>query len=76
MAIQVLAPLPGKGLPYGKAFEVTELGFPMRVHLYYSPEKAAIESESLYDLLARCGFFLIGETDFTKMSSKWRSFKV
>lgn len=43
----------GKGLPYGKAFDVTELGFRMRVHLYYSPEKAAIESESLYELLER-----------------------
>ena len=107
----------GKGLPYGKAFDVTELGFRMRVHLYYSPEKAAMESESLYELLdrqeyelsqmeeppdqklhydkyfyinrsregklgyirnhkaideqlARCGFFLIGETDFTKTTAE------
>ena len=43
----------GNGLPYGKAFDVTELGFRMRVHLYYSPEKAVLESESLYELLDR-----------------------
>ena len=107
----------GKGLPYGKAFDITDLGFRMRVHLYYSPEKAAMESESLYELLerqenelslmeeppdrklhydkyfyinrskdgklgyirnhkaideqlTRCGFFLIGETDFTKTSAE------
>lgn len=103
----------GKGLPYGKAFEVTELGFRMKVHLYYDPDKARNESEALYELidrqenelrmmeeppdrnlrydrffyinkskdgklgfirnhkaideaLARCGFFLIAETDFKK----------
>ena len=107
----------GKGLPYGKAFDITELGFRMRVHLYYSPEKAAQESESLYELLerqenelsqmeeppdrklhydryfhinrskdgklgyirnyqaideqlAKCGFFLIGETDFKKTTAQ------
>ena len=107
----------GKGLPYGKAYEITDLGFRMRVHLYYSPEKAVMESESLYELLerqenelsqmeeppdrklhfdkyfyinrskdgklgyirnhkaideqlARCGFFLIGETDFTKTTAE------
>lgn len=107
----------GKGQPYGNAYEVTDLGFRMRVHMYYSPEKAAMESESLYELLerqenelsqmeepperklhydkyfyinrskdgklgytrnhkaideqlARCGFFLIGETDFTKTTAE------
>ena len=107
----------GKGLPYGKAFDVTDLGFRMRVHLYYSPEKAAQESEGLYELLerqenelsqmeeppdrklhydkyfhinrskdgklgyirnykaideqlAKCGFFLIGETDFKKTTAQ------
>lgn len=105
----------GKGLPYGKAYEVTDIGFRMRVHLYYSPEKALAESQALYELIERqenelagmeeppdkklhydryfyinrskagklgyirnhqaineklseCGFFLIGETDFTKTS--------
>lgn len=107
----------GKDLPYGKSFEINDLGFRMRVHLYYSPEKAAAESESLYELLerqenelsmmeeppdkalhydryfyinrskdgklgyirnykaideqlAKCGFFLIGETDFTKTTGE------
>ena len=41
----------GKGLSYGKAFETTELGFRMKVHLYYDAEKAARESEALYDLI-------------------------
>ncbi len=103
----------GKGLPYGKACETTELGFRMKVHLYYDPEKARNESEALYEMierqendlkmmeeppdrklhydrfffinkskdgkmgfirnhkaidsaLAKCGFFLIAETDFKK----------
>lgn len=43
----------GRGLPYGKAYEVTELGFRMKVHLYYDPDKAARESEALYELLDR-----------------------
>ena len=107
----------GKGLPYGKAFETTALGFRMKVHLYYSPEKAVQESEALYELLerqendlsqmeeppekklhydryfyinrskegklgyirnhkaideqlARCGFFMIAETDFTKTTAE------
>lgn len=29
----------GKGLPYGKAYEVTELSFRMKVHIYYDPDK-------------------------------------
>ena len=105
----------GKGKPYGKAYEVTENGFRMRVHLYYDPYKAICETESLHDevermerelgemdsppdrklrydrfffinrakdgslafrrnpdainkALSRCGFFLIGETDFKKSS--------
>ncbi len=107
----------GKGLPYGKAYEVAELGFRMKVHLYYDPDKALRESESLYELLERqendlksmdeppdkslrydryffinrskdgklgfvrnhkaineqldkCGFFLIGETDFRKSTAE------
>jgi len=43
----------GKGLPYGKSCEVTELGFRMKVHLYYDPDKALRESEALYALLER-----------------------
>lgn len=38
----------GMGMIYGKAYEITELGFRMRVHLYYDPQKAAMESERLY----------------------------
>ncbi len=43
----------GKGLPYGKSYEVTELGFRMMVHLYYDPDKARSESEALYELIER-----------------------
>ena len=37
----------GNGKPYGKAFEVTELGFRMNVHIYYDPMKAIKDSEEL-----------------------------
>lgn len=37
----------------GKAFETTAPGFRMKVHLYYSPEKAIQEREALYELLER-----------------------
>lgn len=43
----------GLGLPYAKAFEVDELGFRMKVHLYYDPAKANRESVALYDLINR-----------------------
>lgn len=43
----------GNGLPYGKAYEVTELGFRMRVHVFYDPQKALQDSEALYELLER-----------------------
>ena len=43
----------GKNLPYGKAYEVTTLGFRMKVHMYYDPEKALRETEALYELLER-----------------------
>ena len=43
----------GTGLPYGKAFKTEELGFRMKVHLYYDSEKALQESEALYELLDR-----------------------
>lgn len=38
----------GMGMPYGKAYEVNELGFRMKVHLYYDPAKAVRDSEALY----------------------------
>lgn len=107
----------GKGKPYGKAYEVEEPGFRMRVHLYYDPYKAICESEALHEeidrmenelaqmetppdrkihydryfyinrakdgslafrrnvdainkALSRCGFFLIGETDFKKTTAE------
>ena len=107
----------GPEKPYGKAFDVTELGFRMKVHLYYDPDKAARDSAFLMeeiqkqenelsemkeppdkglhydkyflinrakdgslaflrnfsaidDALARCGFFLIAETDFKKNSAE------
>lgn len=107
----------GKGKPYGKAYDVTENGYRMRVHLYYDPYKANAESERLYEeierqekelsqmdapperklhydryfyinrtktggvayrrnmeainrTLSRCGFFLIGETDFKRTTAE------
>lgn len=39
----------GTGKPYGKAYEVTELGFRMKVHLFYDPAKAARDSENLHE---------------------------
>ena len=41
----------GPGLPYGKSYESTALGFRMKIHLYYDPEKALRESTALYELL-------------------------
>ena len=41
----------GTGLPYGKSYESAELGFRMKLHLYYDPEKALQESTALYALL-------------------------
>ena len=38
----------GAELPYGKAYDVTDLGFRMRVHLYYDPLKAANDSAALF----------------------------
>lgn len=38
----------GAELPYGKAFDVTDLGFRMRVHLYYDPMKAATDTAALF----------------------------
>ena len=41
----------GPGQPYGKSYESTALGFRMKIHLYYDPEKALRESGALYELL-------------------------
>lgn len=41
----------GPGQPYGKSYESTVLGFRMKIHLYYDPEKALRESGALYELL-------------------------
>ena len=43
----------GLGMPYGKAYEVTELGFRMKVHIYYDPIKAATDAESLQKEIAK-----------------------
>ncbi len=43
----------GSGLPYGKAYDVTALGFRMRVHLYYDPVKAVKDSEALQEEIQR-----------------------
>ena len=43
----------GEGKPYGKAYEVNELGFRMRVHLYYTPEKAARDGAAIQEELAQ-----------------------
>lgn len=41
----------GKDLPYGLATEINELGFRMKVHIYYDPHKAVQESEAFYQHL-------------------------
>ena len=41
----------GSGLPYGKSYEETALGFRMKVHLFYDPQKALKETEALYSLI-------------------------
>ena len=41
----------GPGLPYGKSYESMALGFRMKIHLYYDPEKALRETSALYALL-------------------------
>ena len=41
----------GAGLPYGKSCEETALGFRMKVHLFYDPQKALKETEALYSLI-------------------------
>jgi hypothetical protein len=43
----------GDDLPYGKAYESTEYGFRMMVHIYYDPQKAVQDSENLYREIAR-----------------------
>ena len=41
----------GKDLPYGLSTEINELGFRMKVHIYYDPHKAVQESEAFYQHL-------------------------
>lgn len=43
----------GTELPYGRAYEVSELGFRMNVHLYYDPLKAANDSAALFREIER-----------------------
>lgn len=41
----------GQGLPYGKKYEISPLGFRMNVHLFYDAEKALKEINALYFLV-------------------------
>ena len=41
----------GNSLVYGKEFRSSYYGFRMNVHLYYDPEKAALNEETLYNSL-------------------------
>ena len=43
----------GMGMTYGKTYEISDLGFRMNVHLYYDPQKAAMESDRLYRELSK-----------------------
>lgn len=43
----------GAEKPYGKAYDITELGFRMRVHLYYDPDKAAHDGRILHEDIAK-----------------------
>lgn len=38
----------GQGLPYGKKYEISPLGFRMNVHMFYDGEKALKEINALY----------------------------
>ena len=51
--VNVSANMLGKGLPYGKKYETTELGFRMNVHVYYDPTKALRDSETLYEQIEK-----------------------
>lgn len=39
----------GNGKPYGKSFVVEQMGFRMKVHIYYDPYKAVRDSGNLYE---------------------------
>ena len=43
----------GPEKPYGKAYETNELGFRMRVHLYYDPDKAAHDGRLLHEEITK-----------------------
>ena len=43
----------GPDKPYGRAYEVNELGFRMRVHVYYDPDKAAHDGRLLHEEIAK-----------------------
>jgi len=43
----------GTGKPYGRAYETEELGFRMRVHVFYDPDKAAHDGRLLHEEIER-----------------------
>lgn len=43
----------GVGKPYGRSYEVNDLGFRMKVHVYYDPDKAAYDGRMLHEEIAR-----------------------
>ena len=43
----------GPDKPYGRAYDVNELGFRMRVHVYYDPDKAAHDGRLLHEEIAK-----------------------
>lgn len=51
--VNVSENLLGRGLPYGKKYETSELGFRMNAHIYYDPVKALRDSENLYEQIEK-----------------------
>lgn len=61
----------GKGLPYAKSVIVEEFGIRAKLHIYYSPSKAVIEEELLYDRIEKDEQAL---RDMTQAPSKSKRF--
>jgi len=67
----------GKDLPYAKSVIREEFGIRLKVHIYYSPSKAAIEEEILYADIEKCENALEQMTETPQRSSRYdRYFKI
>ena len=67
----------GKGLPYAKSVIVEEFGVRAKVHIYYSPSKAVLEEESLYERIDKEEQALIGMATAPPKAKRYdRHFKI